>query len=173
MNGEFLIFFVLALIAISGGVLMINLRKVVHIIVALAFTFLSIGGIFVLLSAEFLAFVQVLIYAGAITIVMLFGIMLTKHNDKEVGIVSITRTLTVLAGVIIFFVIMFLGINDLSLGEQATTLHDHNVRQIGIEIYSKFVIPFETVGVILLVALVGAVALAKNDDAKEEARENE
>ncbi|WP_096203064.1 NADH-quinone oxidoreductase subunit J [Bacillus sp. FJAT-45350] len=167
MNGELLAFFALALIAISGGVLMINLTKVVHIIVALAFTFISIAGFYVLLSAEFIAFVQVLIYAGAISIVMLFGIMLTKHDDKQVLTVSIWRSLAVLVGVVAFFIIMFVGINDLSFEEQAVGLHEDNVRQIGIEIFSKFVIPFETVGVILLVALVGAVALAKNDEEEE------
>ncbi|WP_216829937.1 NADH-quinone oxidoreductase subunit J [Alkalihalobacterium elongatum] len=166
MNGEFLAFFILALVALSGGVLMINLRKVVHIIIALAFTFISIAGLYVLLSAEFLAFVQVLIYGGAITIMMLFGIMLTRHDDK-VSSVSIWRTLAALVGVAVFFIIMFVGINDLSFGDQVTNLHENNVRQIGIEIYSKFVIPFETVGVILLVALVGAVALAKSDNEEE------
>lgn len=173
MNGEMIAFFVLALIALSGGVLMINLRKVVHIIVALAFTFIAIGGLYVLLSAEFIAFVQILIYGGAITIVMLFGIMLTKHDDKEILSVNIWRTLAVLAGVVVFFVIMFVGINDLSFEPFNAGLHEHNTRQLGIEIYSKFVIPFETVGVILLVALVGAVALAKNDSEEEEAKKSE
>ncbi|WP_078556115.1 NADH-quinone oxidoreductase subunit J [Bacillus alkalicellulosilyticus] len=173
MTGEMIAFFILALIAISGGVLMINLRKVVHIIVALAFTFISIAGLYVLLSAEFIAFVQVLIYGGAITIVMLFGIMLTKHDDTSDTPTSISRSIFAFVGVVIFFVIMFIGINGLSFEQQATTLHENNVRQIGIAIYSKFVIPFETVGVILLVALVGAVAIAKSDDEEKEAGDHE
>ncbi|MBU8905898.1 NADH-quinone oxidoreductase subunit J [Desertibacillus haloalkaliphilus] len=173
MNGEFLAFFVFALIAISGGVLMINLRKVVHIIFVLMFTFLSIAGLYVLLSAEFIAFVQVLIYSGAITIMMLFGIMLTKHDDKAMMSVGFWRSLAALVGIVAFFVIIFIGINDLSLGEQATTLHENNVEQIGIAIFSKFVIPFETVGVILLVVLVGAIALAKKDEPDEEASKYE
>lgn len=173
MSGEMIAFFVLALIAISGGVLMINLRKVVHIIVALAFTFISIGGLYVLLSAEFLAFVQVLIYGGSITIIMLFGIMLTKHDDThDVLFVGKWRPLLVLGGVVIFFIIMFVGINDLTFEPIAAGLHDENVRQVGTEIFTKYLIPFETVGIILLVALVGAVALAKNDR-EEEASENE
>lgn len=61
----------------------INLTKVVHMVVALVFTFISIAGIYVMLSAEFIAVVQILIYSGAITIMMLFGIMLTRHNDKN------------------------------------------------------------------------------------------
>ena len=107
MNGEMIAFFVLALIAISGGVLMMNLTKVVHIIIALAFSFISIAGFYVLLSAEFLAFVQVLIYGGAITIVMLFGIMLTKHDDKAQS-VSLTLSIVVLIAIAIFGFIIFL-----------------------------------------------------------------
>ena len=52
-------------------------------VLALVATFISIAGIYILLSAEFLAVVQILIYSGAITIIMLFGIMLTRHDDKE------------------------------------------------------------------------------------------
>ncbi|MGO4889167.1 NADH-quinone oxidoreductase subunit J [Anaerobacillus sp. MEB173] len=174
MNGELIAFFVLALITVSGAVLMINLKKVVHIIVALSFTFLSIAGLYVLLSAEFIAFVQVLIYSGAVSIVMLFGIMLTKHDDKSTVTVGFKRGLLSFAGVAAFFIIVFIGINDLSFGQQATSLHEFNTRQVGIEIFSKYVIPFETVGVILLVALIGAIVLAKNEDEDEkEAKGNE
>ena len=82
ITGEFIAFIVLAVIALVGGVLLLNLTKVVHMVLALVATFISIAGIYVLLSAEFLAVVQILIYSGAITIIMLFGIMLTKHDDK-------------------------------------------------------------------------------------------
>ena len=81
-SGEFIAFMGLALVAIIGGVLLLNLTKVVHMVVSLIFTFVAIAGIYVLLSAEFVAAVQVLIYSGAITIIMLFGIMLTKHDDE-------------------------------------------------------------------------------------------
>ena len=72
-----------ALVAIIGGVLLLNLTKVVHMVVALVFTFISIAGIYVLLSAEFVAVVQILIYSGAITIIMLFGIMLTSMMTRS------------------------------------------------------------------------------------------
>jgi NADH-quinone oxidoreductase subunit J len=62
VSGELIAFYVLALMAIMGGVLMLNLEKVIHMVVALVFTFFSIAGIYVLLSAEFVAVVQILIY---------------------------------------------------------------------------------------------------------------
>ena len=83
ITGEFLAFMLLAIIAVSGGVLLLNLTNVVHMVLALVATFISIAGIYILLSAEFLAVVQILIYSGAITIIMLFGIMLTRPDTSS------------------------------------------------------------------------------------------
>lgn len=169
MTGEFIAFLALALIAIAGGVLMINLTKVVHMVVALVFTFLSIAGLYVLLHAEFVAFVQVLVYSGAITIIMLFGIMLTNHHAKSNEKIGFIRNIFTLLGIAGFAVAVYLGIYNLDFGEQATSLHVENTKQIGIALYSEYAIPFELVSVLLLVGLVGAIILAKKD--KEEAEE--
>ena len=83
ITGEFLAFLLLSIIAVSGGVLLLNLTNVVHMVLALVATFISIAGIYILLSAEFLAVVQILIYSGAITIIMLFGIMLTRPDKSS------------------------------------------------------------------------------------------
>lgn len=167
-SGEFFAFIGLALVAIIGAMLMIQLTKVVHMVVALVFTFVSIAGLFVLLSAEFVAVVQVLIYSGAITIIMLFGIMLTRHDDEEVDQVSRRRKAFILVGLFSFGLVMFLGIQDLSFGEQAMKLHEENTKQIGVELYSKYIIPFELTSVVLLVALIGAIILAKKEEEEGE-----
>lgn len=167
-SGEFFAFIGLALVAIIGAMLMIQLTKVVHMVVALVFTFVSIAGLFVLLSAEFVAAVQVLIYSGAITIIMLFGIMLTRHDDEEADQVSRRRKAFILVGLFSFGLVMFLGIQDLSFGDQATKLHEENTKQIGVELYSKYIIPFELTSVVLLVALIGAIILAKKEEEGEE-----
>ncbi|MFP3340752.1 NADH-quinone oxidoreductase subunit J, partial [Micrococcus sp. SIMBA_131] len=70
MTGELLIFIFLFLITMTGGLLMINLSKVIHMMMALVLTFLGIAGLYIMLSAEFVAVVQILIYSGAITIIM-------------------------------------------------------------------------------------------------------
>lgn len=167
-SGEFFAFIGLALVAIIGAMLMIQLTKVVHMVVALVFTFVSIAGLFVLLSAEFVAVVQVLIYSGAITIIMLFGIMLTRHDDEEADQVSRRRKAFILVGLFSFGLVMFLGIQDLSFGEQAMKLHEENTKQIGVELYSKYIIPFELTSVVLLVALIGAIILAKKEEEEGE-----
>ncbi|MBW7650425.1 NADH-quinone oxidoreductase subunit J [Anoxybacillus sp. ST4] len=167
MSGQYLAFFVLALIALGGGIFMLNLNKVVHMVVALVFTFVSLAGIYVLLSAEFVAAVQVLIYSGAITIIMLFGIMLTRHQDDGQSTGSPLRKALALLGTVAFGVVMYIGIRTLDFGTEAVGLHENNTEQIGIALYSKYVIPFELTSVLLLVALVGAVILAKKDDKEE------
>lgn len=181
MSGEMAAFIVLGLIAICGAVLMIHLTKVMHMMVALVFTFISIAGIYILLSAEFVAVVQIMIYSGAITIIMLFGIMLTNHRDPSVSKAGIWRKAFIIIGILGFAGAVYAGIYNLNFAEiahtgtndsnvvsQPSTLHSNNTEKIGLAIFTKFVIPFELVSVLLLVALVGAVVLARKDDQKEE-----
>ncbi|MFE8698080.1 NADH-quinone oxidoreductase subunit J [Cytobacillus sp. FJAT-53684] len=170
-SGELLAFMSLALVAIIGGMLLLNLSKVVHMVVALVFTFVSIAGIFILLSAEFLASVQILIYSGAITIVMLFGIMLTRHNDTNEPKTGRMRKLLLFLGILGFAFAFYIGIYNLDFGEATTTLHENNTEQIGVALYSKYIIPFELTSVLLLAALIGAIVLAKKDNEKEAEKE--
>jgi NADH-quinone oxidoreductase subunit J len=177
MSGELLAFLALALIAILGGILMLNLTKVMHMMLALVFTFLSIAGLYVMLSAEFVAVVQVLIYSGAVTIIMIFGIMLTKHNDETEASGSFLRRFLVLLGVIAFGAVLYMAVYNLDFADQSISqhaaLHEENTKQIGLALYSKYIIPFELTSVLLLVALVGAIILAKKDDKEEEAKSDE
>ncbi len=166
MTGELLAFMGLALVAIIGGVLLLNLGKVVHMLLALVLTFVSIAGIYVLLSAEFVAGVQILIYSGAITIIMLFGIMLTKHNDEQEPKQSSIRLILLFLGVLGFAAAFYFGIYNLDLPVIATTLHENNTEQIGVALFTRYVIPFELTSVVLLVALIGAIILAKKDNGK-------
>ncbi|MEW8986127.1 MAG: NADH-quinone oxidoreductase subunit J [Bacillus sp. (in: firmicutes)] len=167
MTGELIAFMGLALVGIIGGVLLLNLRGVVQAVLALVLTFISIAGIYILLSAEFIAGVQILIYSGAITIIMMFGIMLTRHDDVEEPKTGRLRKFFVFLGVVGFAAAVYFGIYNLELPASELALHENNTKQIGEAIYTKFVIPFEVTSVVLLVALIGAIVLAKKDDEKE------
>ncbi|AIM16395.1 MULTISPECIES: NADH-quinone oxidoreductase subunit J [Neobacillus] len=165
ISGEFFAFMGLALVAIIGGVLLLNLNKVVHMVVALIFTFVSIAGIYILLSAEFVAAVQILIYSGAITIIMLFGIMLTKpYDDESESKGGKWKKILLFLGVIGFAFAVYVGIYNFPIEQVPSALHENNTMEIGKAIYTKFIIPFELVSVLLLAALVGAIILAKRED---------
>ena len=167
MSGEVLIFLILGIIAVGGAFLMLNLKKVVHMVIALAFTFLSIAGLFVLLEAEFLAAAQILIYAGAVTIMMLFGIMLTRHDDRDETRRPAHKGASALVA-LLFFIMVLVLLNSVDWPKQAEgVLFEGNTAQIGIQLFTKYVIPFEITSIILLVALFGAVILAKDDGGQE------
>lgn len=170
-SGGFIAFMLLAIVAIMGGVLLLNLTKVVHMLVAVVFTFISIAGIFILLSAEFVAAAQILLYSGAITIIMLFGIMLTRHNDINEPNIGRLRKFFVFLGVLGFAFAIYIGIYNLDFGQLTDTLHENNTEQIGVALYSKYIIPFELTSVLLLATLIGAIVLAKKDDEKEAEKE--
>ncbi|MCP8617454.1 NADH-quinone oxidoreductase subunit J [Salirhabdus salicampi] len=168
MNGELILFLLLSAMSIIGGILMITLRQVIHMVLALVVTFLSLAGVYFMLSAEFVAVVQILIYSGAVTIVLIFGIMLTKYKATDHGSRNTLRTTIVGIGVLAFFLIVYRAIRHLYIEGEATTLHVNNTEQIGEKLFAHYVIPFELVSVVLLVALVGAVVLTKGEGAKEE-----
>lgn len=170
-SGGFLAFISLALVAIIGGMLLLNLKKVVHMIVALVFTFLAIAGIYILLSAEFLGVVQVMIYSGAISIIMLFGIMLTKHNDVDESDSNVSgwKKALFFIGIVCFGAVFYVGLYDLDFGTQPAPLHENNTEQLGMALFSDYVIPFELMSVLLLVAFVGAIILSRKDDDEKEA----
>ncbi|PHA00298.1 NADH:ubiquinone oxidoreductase subunit J [Bacillus pseudomycoides] len=174
MNGELVAFLALALLAMLGGVLMLNLTKVMHMMLALVFTFLSIAGLYFMLSAEFVGVVQILIYSGAITIIMIFGIMLTKHNDEEETRFG-WRKLLVFLAVVVFGAVMYFAVNNVGFENRSVQdgvlLHEQNTLQIGELLYSKYIIPFELMSILLLVALVGAIVLAKKDEKEGDSHE--
>lgn len=172
MTGEMIAFFVLALFTLGGAIMMISLTKVVHMVISLAFTFIGIAGLYVLLHAEFIAFAQVLIYGGAIAIIMLFGIMLTKHDDQDETRRTGFKVLVFIA-VAAFFLIVFKAINTLNWVPDEAHLYENNTTNLGVQLFSKYVIPFELMSVVLLVALVGAIIMAKREDGSKEGEARE
>lgn len=168
MSGELVAFLALSLLAIMGGVLMLNVTKVMHMMLSLVFTFLSIAGLYFMLSAEFVGVVQILIYSGAVAIIMIFGIMLTNHGDEGATHFN-ARSFFVFLGVVAFGAVMYFAVNnaDFTPKGQDVNLHVQNTKQIGVMLYTQYLVPFEVVSVLLLVALIGAIVLTKNDKQEE------
>jgi NADH-quinone oxidoreductase subunit J len=166
LSGEFVAFFILSVMAIGGAVFMINLQSVIHMALALAFTFFSVAGIYLLLHAEFLAMIQVLIYTGAVSILMLFGIMLTKHRDEEKTSIAPWQGIISFLTVACFFGVVMLIIYRTPISGEAVNLQEFDTGHLGAAVFKSYVIPFELASVLLLVALVGAVILAKREEEK-------
>jgi NADH:ubiquinone oxidoreductase subunit 6 (subunit J) len=174
-----LLFWVIAIILVASALIVVGARKIVHSAIALVAVFAMASGIFLLLDAEFIAIVQILIYAGAVTILILFALMLTRTsnqnettnpNSKTWGIALIVSAL-VGAGVI--FAITFgrslvqLGNIAPAYGTTTCPFPANNVAYIGTLLYSSscysYVLPFEIASLVLLVAIVGAIVIARED----------
>ena len=163
ITGQYIAFFIFALMAITGGVLMLNLNKVIHMVLSIGLSFFGVAGLFVILQAEYLAFVQILIYAGAITIMMAMGTMMTQHKNPKTKARSLTHTILALLSAVGVGGFFLWGIYNTAWPTEAADLGENNVQVIGETLFSKYVIPFETASVLLLVALVGAIVIAKRE----------
>lgn len=163
-TGEYVAFIVFSAVIISGAVFMINFTKVVHMVISLAAVFIGIAGMFVLLNAEFLAFVQVLIYAGAVSILMIFGIMMTKHKESEAESKRGLHSLLVGIGAVALFGILFYAIRQTEFPQvQPLQAAEDNTLEIGKLLFTGYVVPFEIISVLLTVAFIGAIVLAKKE----------
>ncbi|MFD2672058.1 NADH-quinone oxidoreductase subunit J [Marinicrinis sediminis] len=164
LSGEYIAFILLAVCTIAGAVMMLSLTKVVHMVTSLAFTFISLAGIFVLLHAEFIAFVQILIYAGAVSILMLFGIMMTRHQARDEGTGNPWHHGLLLVGCAGLFGILYYVFNQTVFPPHEAVMAEDNTRAIGEQLYTLHVIPFELVSVLLTVAFIGAIVIAKREE---------
>ena len=164
ITGEFIVFTILSVVMICGAVLMISLEKVVHMVISMAVVFIGLAGMFVLLNAEFVAFVQVLIYAGAVSILMIFGIMMTQHQSEKPEPVRPLHETLVAIGAISLFGIIFYAIRSTDFPDSQTAVSGaDNTAAIGELLYTGYIIPFELLSVLLSVAFIGAIVLAKKE----------
>ncbi len=172
MVGEQLAFWVLAAAATLAAVRVVTTQNVVHAALYLVAVLSSIAALFVLLAAEFVAAVQILVYVGAIVVLFLFGIMLTRPTlGRAHGLDNDQRpaaavTALFLCGVLAFALVDQFGDDELpDLGEvsQDALTAQRGTQAVGDAIFSTFLVPFEVVSVLLLAALVGAIVLARRD----------
>jgi NADH-quinone oxidoreductase subunit J len=165
-SGSSWMFFIFALLAIGGAIFMISFTKVIHMVISLALTFISLGGLYVLLEAEFVAFVQVLIYAGAISILMIFGIMMTKHRqgEEEEPRRPWHEGLVIVGSLALFGVLFYAIQKSKFVATGAFDAGKDNTMEIGKLLYNEHVIPFEIMSVLLTVAFIGAIIIAKREE---------
>jgi NADH-quinone oxidoreductase subunit J len=163
------VFVVLAVIGGIGALRLVTSRNVVHAALYLVVTLAMVGGVYLLVAAEFLAWVQVLIYVGAIVVLLLFSLMLTKAPIGRETLDNQQRGLAALAGLVVLVGLVYLV--QESFGGQRIRLRTARTVDIGISIFRDFVLPFEVVSVLLLAALIGAVVIARKDEGPEQGPE--
>lgn len=163
-------FYVISAIILAGALAMVSSRSLVRSVIWMVISFVGVGALFIMLGAEFVGVVQIMVYAGGIVVLFLFVIMLV--NLDEVRRMEYLHRQWLPAVLLICLLIAELGFmmwagsqdSPLPTPEQLdATLRGMggNTETIGMALYTEFILPFEVVSVLLLVAMVGAIYLAK------------
>lgn len=159
-------FLLLAPLTLIGAIITVAAKNAVHASLGLVGTLLSVAGLFASLNASFLAATQVIVYAGAIMVLFLFVIMLLNANQPITGRdpVPFVRELAGIGGMILagaFAVLAFTYRDARPLAESVPNLRGGGAGPVGEVLLTRFLLPFEAVSILLLVAIVGAVALVQ------------
>ena len=165
MSGLEIIFLFVAVVTLVAALLVVTTPNLVHAALWLILTLFGVAATFVLLNATFLAVVQVVVYIGAIAVLMIFAIMLTRRVMKDAGPQTNSNWIwAALLGLVLFAGLTFVLINSGAVDASLPILADDvdTVAQLGLELVSPnaYVIPFEIASVLLLAAMIGAIVVA-------------
>jgi NADH-quinone oxidoreductase subunit J len=160
---ETLIFFLFAALALGSAIVVVVHKNPVYSTMSLVLTLFSLAVLFVLLGAPFLAALQILVYAGAIVVLFLFVIMLLNIQREEIPQASAgaQRWAAILGAVVFggFFLLLFWRAGDPSLLPLTEEMVD--MKNLARALFSTYLLPFEIIGVLLLVAVIGATVVAR------------
>ncbi len=160
--GFHLAFWSLAAMTIGGASMIMISRNLIHAVIWLVISMLGIAGLYLTLSADFIAVVQVLIYVGAISVLMLFAIMLTPRAERDNSQTAV-RTPAAIVVILVLISTMWVVV-DTDWGPARDGALSEQARLIGESLIRHYILPFEIGAILLTAALVGAIALARQDD---------
>lgn len=156
-----LLFIVVALLTLTAAFLTVLVRNIFHAALSLVGTFFGVAAIYLMLEAEFLAVVQVLIYVGAIAVLILFAVMLTRGMMKSDTISFNKQWAWAALATGILFLGMFILALQVPWLHSGTAVYMDTVPFLGQQLLTTYILPFEVVSVLLLAALVGAFIIAR------------
>ena len=171
--GEAILFWTLSVLILGLGVMVVSAQSAVHSVVFLVINFLLVAVLYVTLNAEFIAVIQVLVYAGGIVVLYLFVVMLVnlkKEPERFADPRRLARSGLVLSGLVLALIVVAAVSSVLrNSGEgtvsgelgSSTPFVSGNTEQLGWVLYTSYLVPFELASMLLLVAMVGAIVLAK------------
>ena len=160
---EPLFFLLLATGVIGAGIAVVALRRITAQALLMALSFASMAGMFLLLGAETIALFQVLIYVGAITILILFGVMFTKQDDRGYGLFFQQQTPWA-AGLVVVVALPVIALAFTFKDPVTPSPKGGDLIPLAASLFTDYAFPFEVASVLLLAALVGAIVLVKRDE---------
>lgn len=168
MSWDFLAFMLLAAICVVSAAGMVAATNPIHAGIFLGLCFIHVAGIFVMLGAEFLAVVQVIVYTGAILVLLLFVLMLVDPDDLPEFHTGrpVQRAVAVLLGIVLLLEVGVAVLGRTISGQDGTATAENialvggNTQALGRTLYTEYLLPFEIASLVLTVGVVGAIVLA-------------
>jgi NADH-quinone oxidoreductase subunit J len=162
MSGVFLI---IALVTLLAAVAAMSFRNLVHCALSLVVAFAGLAALYLRLDAQFVGFAQVLVYIGAVAILIVFAILLTRSGDTPNHAVLAPGWLAGIAvSVIVFGALGLAVLKSGAIVKQAPAAPEVTVKNIGDALMTRYVLPLEVIGLLLTAAMIGAVIIAMRDD---------
>jgi NADH-quinone oxidoreductase subunit J len=163
ITAELVTFFVFAIPLVATAVMVVTSRSPMYAAMSLVGTFFCLAGIYVLLSAHLLAFMQILVYAGAVMVLFLFVIMLLSLGDEHLEAEK-QKAMQVMGGLAAVALVALVASAFREVADQpmvAVAPDFGTVKAVGRVLFTQYLLPFEATSLLLLVAIVGAVVVAK------------
>ena len=157
------VFYLFAIVAVVTAIGVVTVPNVVHAALMLIGSLLAVAAFYILLSSEFLALVQVLIYGGAIATIILFGLMLTRGRDLPTVTMGAQWPVAFLA-VSVLALTFIVAVADTTWPRDDGEVTIVGIEALGGALFKPWLLPFEVVSIVLLVALMGAVILSRSDE---------
>jgi NADH-quinone oxidoreductase subunit J len=159
-----LAFAIIGILTLGSAMAAMGLRNLVHCALALTVTFAGLAAFYMQLDAQFVGFAQVLVYIGAVAILIVFAILLTHRGEPpRRSIFSATWVVGVGIAVAVFGVLGGLVLSSQAVTRKVPPPPDISVRQIGEQLMTRFILPLEVIGLLLTAALIGAVIIAMRE----------
>jgi NADH-quinone oxidoreductase subunit J len=162
-----LTFAILAALTVVSAIAAMSLRNLVHCALCVAVTFGGLAALYLKLDAPFVGWAQVLIYVGAVAILIVFAILLTRSDAPQQRVVSKSWVAGIAVAVLVFGVLTRAVLTSQILGQQEPAKPEPSVRDIGIQLMTRYVLPLEATGLLLTAATIGAVIIALQEPASK------
>ncbi len=157
-------FGIIATISVLSALKLVTTSNVVHAALYLVLVLASVAALYVLLAAEFVAATQVLVYIGAVMVLMLFGVMLTRAQiGAEEGLDHEQRWIGALVALFLLGIMSFALVDHFGDERLPENIVPQQTAEVSDEIFSTYIVPFEAISVLLLAALIGAIVVARRD----------
>lgn len=156
-----IIFYLFAAITVVSAVFVVTVRNIVHSAFYLLFTFFGVAGIYILLGADFVAVVQLIVYVGGILILMIFGVMLTNKITSVQIKSGAWQIVPAVIGVGAFGSFLYYTFINTSWKAGNTEITLYTTHNLGVLLMNQYVVVFELLGILLLIALIGAATIAR------------